>query len=291
MVPPRRRSPTPNNPTLGNYVGSWVRRRRALRQLRYVWRRPLRAQSIWRRRPIRSLRAIRCHYAGSTSSTPSMRRPTTTSSLVHFHPTWRTMPCQRNAAGRSVRSCFGCMTTLMDRHNGILAKRRPSENVRLTGSQQSAGYSSGGNARSATPRALTWSCVNFSIKKNKLIRGQVSCQAVATKMAVNFDLVRAGHKDEAEIDSYAPVMTVSHRCGPVYTQVFSQTWSSDEETGGGGGAKQPWCCAKLTDRHHQRCNIIIRSLYYYFMLFWIFFYYYYGIFFFRELIFSKDIYS
>ena len=50
--------------------------------------------------------------------------------------------------------------------------------------------------------------------ENEIIRGQVSCQPVATKMAVKFDQVRAGHKDEAEIDSYTPVMTVSHRFEP-----------------------------------------------------------------------------
>ena len=35
-------------------------------------------------------------------------------------------------------------------------------------------------------------------------------------MAVKFDQVRAGHKDEAEKDSYTPVMTVSHRFGPIW---------------------------------------------------------------------------
>ena len=40
-------------------------------------------------------------------------------------------------------------------------------------------------------------------------------------MAVKFDLVRAGHRDEAEIDSYAPVMTVSHRFEPIYNSIYN----------------------------------------------------------------------
>ena len=55
--------------------------------------------------------------------------------------------------------------------------------------------------------------------KNKLIRCQVVCQAAATKVAVKFDPVRAGHKDEAEIDTYTPVMTVSHRFEPIYIHI------------------------------------------------------------------------
>ena len=34
-------------------------------------------------------------------------------------------------------------------------------------------------------------------------------------MAVKFDLVGARHKDAAEVDSYTPVMTVSHRFEPI----------------------------------------------------------------------------
>ena len=52
-------------------------------------------------------------------------------------------------------------------------------------------------------------------QKNKVKQGQVSYQAAAKKMAVKFDLVRAGHKVEAEIDSYTPVMTVWHRFEPI----------------------------------------------------------------------------
>ena len=48
---------------------------------------------------------------------------------------------------------------------GIQGKRRPSANIRLAGSQLSAGYSNETNTRSATPRALTRSCVNTGTTK------------------------------------------------------------------------------------------------------------------------------
>ena len=54
-------------------------------------------------------------------------------------------------------------------------------------------------------------------KKNKLAQGQVSCQAAATKLAVKFDLVRAGQNVESEIDSYTPLMVSSHRFEPIYS--------------------------------------------------------------------------
>ena len=55
-------------------------------------------------------------------------------------------------------------------------------------------------------------------QKNKLAQGQVSCQAAATKMAVKFDLVRAGQNVECEIDSYTPLMVASHRFEPICAQ-------------------------------------------------------------------------
>ena len=48
-------------------------------------------------------------------------------------------------------------------------------------------------------------------QKNYLLRGQVSCQAAATKMVVKFDMGRAGRNVQAEIDSYTPLMPASHR--------------------------------------------------------------------------------
>ena len=56
-------------------------------------------------------------------------------------------------------------------------------------------------------------------QKNKLAQGQVSCQAAATKMAVKFDLVRAGQNVECEIDSYTPLMVASHKFEPIYGQI------------------------------------------------------------------------
>ena len=47
----------------------------------------------------------------------------------------------------------------------ILAKRRPSVNARRAGSQLSAGYLREKNMRSATPWALTWSCINAGTTK------------------------------------------------------------------------------------------------------------------------------
>ena len=52
-------------------------------------------------------------------------------------------------------------------------------------------------------------------QKNKLAQGQVSFQAAATKMAVKFNLVRAGQNVEYEIDSYTPLMVASHKFEPI----------------------------------------------------------------------------
>ena len=92
--------------------------------------------------------------------------------------------------------------------NSIQAKRRPSADIRLAGSQLSAGYSNEKKTRSATPRALTRSCVNAGTQK-KFAQGQVGCQAAATKTAVKFDLVRAEQNVECEIYSYTPLMVAN----------------------------------------------------------------------------------
>ena len=42
--------------------------------------------------------------------------------------------------------------------------------------------------------------------KNKLSRCQVPCHTTTTKMAVQFDLIRAGQVVKAEIDSDTPLM-------------------------------------------------------------------------------------
>ena len=51
---------------------------------------------------------------------------------------------------------------------------------------------------------------------NKLIQSQVACQAAATKMAVKFDLERAGQNVEAEIDSSTSLAPAWHRYWSMY---------------------------------------------------------------------------
>ena len=48
-------------------------------------------------------------------------------------------------------------------------------------------------------------------QKNKLRQSQVSFQTAAKKMAVKFDLVRAGQNVKAEIDGFTHIMVAWHR--------------------------------------------------------------------------------
>lgn len=53
-------------------------------------------------------------------------------------------------------------------------------------------------------------------QKDKLTQSQVSCQTAAKKMAVKFDLVRAGQNVKAEIDSFTHIMVAWHRFPSIY---------------------------------------------------------------------------
>ena len=53
-------------------------------------------------------------------------------------------------------------------------------------------------------------------QKNTSSGSQVFSQAVATRMAAKFAVVRAGRYYEAGIDSYTPLMVAWHRSEPIY---------------------------------------------------------------------------
>jgi hypothetical protein len=95
------------------------------------------------------------------------------------------------------------------------AKRRTPAITRLAWTRWSAGSSIEKNMRSSTPRALTRSCVRASKKKNHSSGSQVFCQAVTTRMAAKFAVVRAGRYYEVGIDSYTPLMVAWHRSEPI----------------------------------------------------------------------------
>ena len=67
-------------------------------------------------------------------------------------------------------------------------------------------------------------------KKIKSSGSQVFCQAVTTRMAAKFAVVRAGRYYEVGIDSYTPLMVAWHRSEPIYVFTESVCFSGDVKT-------------------------------------------------------------